>query len=84
MLGVFWNPQDEQISKLSLDMYSEQHLKEILRFFPAAGAVCHHCILKVTTDRLTDMTRPRGATAPKNIFYINGGILLSQTLIGTS
>ena len=44
MLGVFWNPQDEQISKLSLDLYLEQHLKEILRFFTAAGAVCHHCI----------------------------------------
>ena len=35
MLGVFWNPQDEQISKLSLDLYLEQHLKEILRFFTA-------------------------------------------------
>ena len=46
MLGVFWNPQDEQISKLSLNLnlYLEQHLKEILRFFTAAGAVCHHCI----------------------------------------
>ena len=44
MLGVFWNPQDKQISKLSLDLYLEQHLKEILRFFTAAGAVCHHCI----------------------------------------
>ena len=44
MLGVFWNPQDEQISKLSLDLYLEQHLKEILRFFTAAGAVCHHSI----------------------------------------
>ena len=44
MLGGFWNPQDEQISKLSLDLYFEQHLKEILRFFTAAGAVCHHCI----------------------------------------
>ena len=30
MLGVFWNPQDEQISKLSLDLNLEQHLKEIL------------------------------------------------------
>ena len=46
MLGVFWNPQDEQISKLSLDLYLEQHLKEILRFFSAAGAVCHHCIYR--------------------------------------
>ena len=45
MLGVFWNPQDEQISKLSLDLYLEQHLKEILRFFTAAGAVCHHCMI---------------------------------------
>ena len=44
MLGVFWNLQDEQISKLSLNLYLEQHLKEILRFFTAAGAVCHHCI----------------------------------------
>ena len=44
MLGVFWNPQDEQISKLSLNLYLEQNLKEILRFFTAAGAVCHHCI----------------------------------------
>ena len=31
MLGVFWNPQDEQFSKLSLDLHFEQHLKEILR-----------------------------------------------------
>ena len=31
MLGVFWNPQDEQISKLSPDLHLEQHLKEILR-----------------------------------------------------
>ena len=45
MLGVFWNPQDEQISKLSLDLYLEQHLKDILRFFTVAGAVCHHCIM---------------------------------------
>ena len=30
MLGVFWNPQDEQISKLSLDLHLEQNLKEIL------------------------------------------------------
>ena len=44
MLGVFWNLQDEQISKLSLNLYLEQHLKEISRFFTAAGAVCHHCI----------------------------------------
>ena len=27
MLGVFWNPQDEQISKLSLDVHLEQYLK---------------------------------------------------------
>ena len=38
MLGVFWNPQDEQISKLSLALYLEQYLKEILRFITAAGA----------------------------------------------
>ena len=44
MLEVFWNPQDEQISKLSLDLHLEQHLNEILRFFTAAGAVCHHCM----------------------------------------
>ena len=31
MLGVFWNPQDEQFPKLSLDLNLEQHLKEILR-----------------------------------------------------
>ena len=43
-MGVFWNPQNKQISKLSLNLYLEQHLKEILRFFAAAGAVCHHCI----------------------------------------
>ena len=29
MLGVFWNPQDEQFPKLSLDLHFEQHLKEI-------------------------------------------------------
>ena len=27
MLGVFWNPQDEQISKLSLDLLLDQHLR---------------------------------------------------------
>ena len=32
MLGVFWNPQDEQFSKLSLDLHFEQHLKEIWGF----------------------------------------------------
>ena len=31
ILGVFWNPQDEQFSKLSLDLHFEQDLKEILR-----------------------------------------------------
>ena len=31
MLGVFWNPQDKQFPKLSLDLHFEQHLKEILR-----------------------------------------------------
>ena len=31
MMGVFWNPQDEQISKLSLDLHLQQNLKEILR-----------------------------------------------------
>ena len=30
MLGVFWNPKDEQISKLSLELHLEQNLKEIL------------------------------------------------------
>ena len=35
MLGVFWNPQDEQFLKLSLDLHFEQYLKEILR-------VLHH------------------------------------------
>ena len=44
MLGVFWNPQDKQMSKLFLDLYFEQHLKEILRFITAAGAACHHCM----------------------------------------
>ena len=29
--GVFWNPQHEQFSKLSLDLHFEQDLKEILR-----------------------------------------------------
>ena len=31
MLGLFWNPQDEQFLKLSLDLHLEQYLKEILR-----------------------------------------------------
>ena len=31
MLGVFWNSQDEQFSKLSLDLHLDQRLKEILR-----------------------------------------------------
>ena len=29
MLGVFWNPQDKQFPKLSLDLHFEQHLKEM-------------------------------------------------------
>ena len=29
MLGVFWNPQDKMISKLSLDLHLEQHLKGV-------------------------------------------------------
>ena len=33
MLGVFWNPQDEQISKLSLNLPLEQDLKEILSVY---------------------------------------------------
>ena len=44
MLGVFWNPQDEQNPKLSLDLCFEQHLKEILWVYTGAGAGCHHCI----------------------------------------
>ena len=60
MLGVFWNPQDKQISKLSLDLYLEQHLKEILilRFYTAAGAVCHHCIIFffISSSRLISNT----------------------------
>ena len=31
MLGMFWNPQDEQFPKLSLALHLKQHLKEILR-----------------------------------------------------
>ena len=49
---VFWNPQDKQISTLSLNLYLDQHLKEILRFFTAAGAVCHHCILSSSMSKL--------------------------------
>ena len=44
MLGVFWNPQDKQISKLSLAFYFEPHLNYTLRFFTAAVAGGHHCI----------------------------------------
>ena len=44
MLGVFWNPQDEQFLKLSLDLHFEQYLKEILRVYTAEGQVGHHCI----------------------------------------
>ena len=40
-LDFFWNPQDEQISKLSLELYLEKHLKEILGFFTGKCAVCH-------------------------------------------
>ena len=32
-VGSFWNLQDKQILKLSLDLHLEQHLKEILKFF---------------------------------------------------
>ena len=47
MLGVFWKPQDKQFPKLSLDLHLKQHLKEILRFFTAAGAFCHHCMYTI-------------------------------------
>ena len=36
MLGVFWNPQDKQISKLFLDLNLMQHLRDIYRFITAA------------------------------------------------
>ena len=52
MLGVFWNPQDEQISKLSLALYLEQHLKDILMVFTAAGAGGHQCIHNVIKRNL--------------------------------
>ena len=59
MLGVFWNPQDKQFPKLSLDLHFEQHLKEILRFFTSAGAGGHHCIMLYFNfereKRLTDI-----------------------------
>ena len=45
MLGVFWNPQDEQFLKLSLDLHFDQYLKEILWVYTAEGQVGHHCIL---------------------------------------
>ena len=44
MLGVFWNPQDAQFPKLSLDLHFEQHLKEILRIQTAEGYGGHHCM----------------------------------------
>ena len=46
MLGVFWNPQDKQFPKLSLDLHFEQHLKEgfrPLKVMVASTAV--HCAL---------------------------------------
>ena len=50
MLGVFWNPQDKQI--LKLDLYLEQHLKDILMVFTAAGAGGHQCIHNVIKRNL--------------------------------
>ena len=45
MLGVFWNPQDKQFLKLSLDLHFDQYLKEILWVYTAEGQVGHHSIL---------------------------------------
>ena len=45
VLEVFWNPQDEQFPKLSLDLNLEQHLKEILRVYTGKGHGGHHCII---------------------------------------
>ena len=42
--GVFWNPQDVQISKLSLDLKFEQDLKEILKVFLVPSYPGAHCI----------------------------------------
>ena len=41
--GVFWNPQDVQISKLSLDLKFEQDLQEILKVFLVRSYPCEHC-----------------------------------------
>ena len=40
--GVFWNPQHEQFSKLSLDLHFEQDLKEILRIYTGKSHGGHH------------------------------------------
>ena len=45
MLGVFWNFQEEQFLKQSLDLHFEQYLKEILRVYTAEGQVGHQCII---------------------------------------
>ena len=60
MLGVFWNPQDEQFLKLSLELNLEHHLKEILRVLD-----CCRCWLpplyinmtkKICTDEIPHFT----------------------------
>ena len=43
--GVFWNPRDVPISKLSLDLNFEQDLKEISKVFGVSGHSGAHCIL---------------------------------------
>ena len=45
--GVFWNPQDMQISKLSLDLKFDQDLLEILKALAVPSAAGHHCIKKL-------------------------------------
>jgi len=42
--GVFWNPQDVPISKLSLDLNFEQDSKEISKVFGVSGHSGAHCI----------------------------------------
>ena len=48
MLGVFWNPQDEQILKVSLDLRLEQHLRQILRVYTSKGHGGHHCMFNMS------------------------------------
>ena len=60
--GVFWNPQDVQISKLSLDLNFEQDSKEISKVFGVSGHSGAHC--KMETRTICDCILSSNCQAP--------------------